>query len=167
MPILKVYATKEERASLPPSVKLIEPYDAFVVLEATPAAAAAIARKFPLEDISDQYGLQFGDRALRPATSSNLKAVAKKSSAPAKSSASKKAGDKLDAGPHHYVVQFVGPIKQSWLAQLRKTGAKLREPMGNFAWVVWARQAMKAIGKPMCAARSCSPRGGSCNATPS
>ncbi|MEI9974908.1 MAG: S8 family serine peptidase [Ignavibacteriota bacterium] len=135
MPILKVYANAEELPSVLQSAKLIEKYDAFVLVQASEAAAQELAKKFPLEDISDQYALQFGDRTLKttrqPATTAAKRTAAKDSK-------------KLSGGPHHYIVQFIGPIKQSWLAQVRKTGAKLREPTGNFAYVVWAKEPMLA-----------------------
>jgi serine protease AprX len=133
MPTLKVYATADELKSVLPSAKIIETYDAFVLAQASEAAAAQLAKKYPLEDITDQYALQFGDREVKtstpPAVAAGKRAAAGK-------------GDKLGSGPHHYVVQFIGPIKQVWLAHVRKTGAKLREPMGNFAYVVWAKDAM-------------------------
>src|SRR5262245_47551724 len=133
MPILKVYANADERASVLQSAKLIEKYDAFVLVQASETAARELAKKLPLEDISNQYALQFGDRTIK--TTAPRAATAGKR-APAKG------GGKLGSGPHHYVVQFIGPIKQSWLGQVRKAGAKLREPMGNFAYVVWAKEAM-------------------------
>jgi serine protease AprX len=133
MPILKVYANADERKTVLESAKLIEKYDAFVVVQASEASAQELAKQFPLEDISDQYALQFGDRTIKSTTPRT--ATAGKSKAA-------KGGEKLGSGPHHYVVQFIGPIKQSWLGQVRKTGAKLREPMGNFAYVVWAKDAM-------------------------
>jgi serine protease AprX len=133
MPILKVYANVDEITSALPSAKLIEKYDAFVVVQASEAAAKELAKKFPLEDISDQYTLRFGDRTVK--TPKQPPATAGKRTAA-------KGAEKLGSGPHHYIVQFIGPVKQSWLAQVRKAGGKLREPMGNFAYVVWAKEAM-------------------------
>ena len=133
MPILKVYANANETPTVLQSAKLIEKYDAFVLVQASEAAARELAKKFPLEDISDQYALQFGNRTIKPTP---LAAATKGTRAAVKGA------KKLAAGAHHYVVQFVGPIKQSWLAQVRKTGAKLREPMGSFAYVVWAKEDM-------------------------
>ena len=136
MPILKVFADAEERAAVLESAKLIEEYDAFVVVEASEAATRELAQKLPVEDITSQYELQFGDRT--------IKSGAPPRGAKAGKRAGAKATGKLSPGPHHYVVQFIGPIKPSWLGELRKTGAKLREPMGSFAYVVWARESMLA-----------------------
>jgi serine protease AprX len=145
LPILKVFANADERASVLQSAKLIEKYDAFVLVQASEAAAQALAKKFPLEDISDQYDLQFGDRSIKATTR-------KTTSAPKTARAQSKSA--LASGPHHYVVQFVGPIKPRWLGEVRKTGAKLREPMGNFAYVVWAKEAMLPKLSALSAVRS-------------
>ena len=58
MPILKVFATRDEAAALLKQTTLIEPYDAFVVVDATPRAAQEIGRRFPVEDITAQFRLE-------------------------------------------------------------------------------------------------------------
>jgi hypothetical protein len=119
MSILKVFANGDERKAVLESAQLIEEYDAFLLVQASEATARELAKKFPVEDISDQYALQFGDRTIKTAA---------RRASPAGKNAASKAGAKLHPGPHHYVVQFIGPIKQSWLTQIRRTGAKLRQP---------------------------------------
>src|SRR4029078_10560790 len=37
---------------------------------------------------------------------------------------------------------FIGPIKPSWMAAVRRTGAEPREPFGGFTWVVRANAGM-------------------------
>lgn len=135
MPILKVYANADEITSVLESAKLIEKYDAFLLVQASEAVAQELAKKIPLEDISGQYAIQFGEHILK---------TAKSLIAPSGNRTVAKGGEKVDFGPHHYIVQFIGPIKQSWLGQVRKAGAKLREPMGSFAYVVWAKEPMLA-----------------------
>jgi hypothetical protein len=62
MSILKVFANGDERKAVLESAQLIEEYDAFLLVQASEATARELAKKFPVEDISDQYALQFGDR---------------------------------------------------------------------------------------------------------
>ena len=43
---------------------------------------------------------------------------------------------RADDLPHHYLVQFIGPIKPEWLQAVEKAGGILREPLPSFAYVV-------------------------------
>jgi hypothetical protein len=134
MSILKVFAGKDDADTILKQAKLVEPYDAFLLVEATPATARALARTYPVEDITDQYRLDLGTVSIntgRPRLTS-----AGKRPHPAYE------GERLGPGPHHYIVQFRGPIKDRWLARLRATGVKLRAPEGSFAYIVRARDAM-------------------------
>jgi serine protease AprX len=124
--ILKVYAGKKDIAAIREAARIIESYDAFILVEADEKTSRSLARKFPVEDITAQYELSFGDRRIvtsQPrisSTGSTRPHAAYRSERP------------LKPGPHHYMVQFIGPIKQNWLMRIRATGAKLREPRGNF-----------------------------------
>ena len=42
----------------------------------------------------------------------------------------------MDPIPHHYLVQFIGPIKDEWLQAVAEAGAVLREPLPSYAYVV-------------------------------
>ena len=42
----------------------------------------------------------------------------------------------MDAVPHHYLVQFIGPIKDEWLQAVAEAGGTLREPLPSYAYVV-------------------------------
>ena len=42
----------------------------------------------------------------------------------------------ITPGLHYYIVQFIGPIKQEWLKDIKKNGAILREPFPNFSYIV-------------------------------
>jgi hypothetical protein len=135
MPTLKVFASSARTDKVLQHSRLIERYPAFLVVEATPTGAAAITRQFPVEDITDQYRIRFG----REVVNTNAPRIA-----PSGKVAAHKAYRRVSAlsdGPHHYVVQFVGPVKAGWLARLRRTGAKLRSPFGGFAYVVRATPA--------------------------
>src|SRR5258706_4959197 len=134
--ILKVYTEKKNIAAIREAARIIESYDAFVLVEADERTSRSLARKFPVEDITAQYDLSFGDR--RIATSQPRI----NSAGSTRAHAAYRSERPLKPGPHHYVVQFIGPIKQNWLTKIRATGAKLREPRGNFAYVVWAKEPM-------------------------
>ncbi len=132
MPTLKVFVDKADHSKVLEQGRLIEAYDAFILIEASDAAARALSRRYPVEDISDQYALQIGQRTVNPALRTRA--------SQARTAEQITAG--LPDGPHHYVLQFIGPIKQRWLSSVRATGAKPRTPYGNFGYIVWARPAM-------------------------
>ena len=43
---------------------------------------------------------------------------------------------KMTKGPHHYIVQFIGPIKQNWLDGIKKIGGIICEPLENFSYII-------------------------------
>jgi serine protease AprX len=43
---------------------------------------------------------------------------------------------KMTKGPHHYIVQFVGPVKQAWLNDIKKIGGLLCEPLPNSSYII-------------------------------
>jgi serine protease AprX len=124
MPIIKVFASKPDHADILGRARLVEKYDAFLVVDASPRAVATLSRKYPVENITHQFGLRLGGaRSKIPAPRGAYRGEAR-----------------LPRGPHHYVVQFAGPIKAAWLARVRATGAVIRESHGPFAYVVRARE---------------------------
>lgn len=131
MPILKVFAGKADVPAVLEHATLIEPYDAFLLVRATPMEAPRLARRYPVEDITDQYAIELPHATLNTARP--------RITARGKVRHPAYAGERLSPGPHHYLVQFRGPIKERWLAALTRTGARIREPRGSFAYVVWAR----------------------------
>jgi subtilisin family serine protease len=49
-------------------------------------------------------------------------------------------------GRHHYIVQFVGPIKRSWLAAVKRKGGEVRRPFAGFSVIVRAdAKTLKAV----------------------
>jgi hypothetical protein len=134
MSVLKVFVAKAEVPAVLQRARLIEKYDAFVVVEASAEAAHALARTYPIEDITAQYQLQLGGR--RVDTLERAPVAAARTRGPAKAWAV----SRLEPGAHHYVVQFIGPIKRGWLARVRATGAQLREPYGGFGYIVRATE---------------------------
>ncbi|MCK7496523.1 MAG: hypothetical protein MZW92_40650 [Comamonadaceae bacterium] len=51
---------------------------------------------------------------------------------------------RLAPGRHHYLVQFIGPIKSAWLKAIKKAGGEPRAPYENFAYVVRANDRQRA-----------------------
>jgi len=130
--ILKIYAATDDEAAISKSSKIIQTYDAFLLAEVKSAQAKSLSRKYPVEDITAQYRLRIGGRIVN---TGKQRITAEDSSHP-------RSAGKLPPGPHHYIVQFVGPIMEGWLRRVRATGATLREPIGSFAYVVRARESM-------------------------
>lgn len=96
MAVLKVFADRLERRALLDETRLVEAYDAFVVVEADEATAAALATRYPVEDITPQYRLSLGgvlqDPLGRPEGPAAQRALRQAARAPA------------DGAPHHYIV---------------------------------------------------------------
>jgi hypothetical protein len=130
MPILKIFGAASPDVVRP--VQVIERYPAFLVANVAAAQAAAIARRFPTEDITRQYDLRFGGARV------NTSRPRVTPTGTVRPHPAYRGARKLPPGPHHYVVQFIGPVKQAWLARLRRTGAIIREPFGGFAYVIRA-----------------------------
>jgi subtilisin family serine protease len=132
MPILKVFAEPTAAASIAKKAAIIATYNAFLIVDAGGTKASALAREYPVEDVTDQYQLHIGGRrinTLKPAPAAAVLRGAKRAARETR----------LGAGPHHYIVQFIGPIKAGWLARLRALGAKPRAPFGGYSYVVWAK----------------------------
>ncbi|HEX7126983.1 MAG TPA: S8 family serine peptidase, partial [Thermodesulfobacteriota bacterium] len=104
-------------------------------LEVPDADLADLAARYPVEDLTDHFTLEIGGRAVdtsRPRVDRAGRARAHPDLP---------RGRPLGRGPHHYVVQFIGPIKAPWLDAVRRAGGEPREPFGDFAYVVRASDA--------------------------
>lgn len=133
MNILKVFADKKDAGDVKALARVIEAYDAFLLVETDDEQTGALSDRFPVEDITQQYYLGLQRRAT-PTLATAAQRVANAT----------RSAEKLPRGPHHYVVQFVGPIKPGWLTQVRATGASLRVPHEGFSYVVRATQGQLA-----------------------
>lgn len=131
MSILKVFVDQNDADKVLAQSRLIEAYDAFLLVEASDADAGVMAAQFPTEDITDQFEVVVNDLKIpmkgltKTATGASMKASAWAAVA-------------IDDNPHHYIVQFIGPVKPAWLTQVKSTGASLREARGNFSYIVCA-----------------------------
>src|SRR4051812_817616 len=125
--IFKIYDS-EAATKAGSQLKVIEQYPAFTVAEVADNAADEIKRSYLTEDITDQYKLPVagGIDTSMPRITAMGKTVAHP--------AYKKA-PRLSAGPHHYIVQFIGPIKQEWLKGASKAGADFVQPYEGFSYI--------------------------------
>jgi serine protease AprX len=123
---LKVFAPKAARAAIEAMGRAIGQYDAFVVITVDAAAARKLLRQYPCEDLSAQYKVRLGGIDVDPLT-----LTARKRSVGGKSAA-------MDAALHHYLVQFIGPVKAAWVRAARAAGATPLSPAGGFAYVMRA-----------------------------
>jgi serine protease AprX len=130
--ILKVFATGAEQARLAEKLKVVERYDAFALVEATPAQAKTIARKHLVEDITDLYQIRIGAGVIdTSAPRVDDKGVTRGHPA-------YRRAPSLSTGAHHYLVQFAGPIKDEWLRGVKRAGGEPRQLWENFVFVVRA-----------------------------
>lgn len=133
--IAKVFASGSAQRALSKKFEVVEPYDAFVVIRASEAQLRSLARKYPVQDITDSYLIASPTGLMRiPEAGKSKKAML-----------SRQEKSSLKSGPHHYLVQFAGPIKSQWLAEIKKNGGQLRAPHNDFTWIVRADE--KSLAK--------------------
>lgn len=141
--ILKVFATGDEQEALADQARIIERYPAFVVVEAPDETGEELSRAYLAQDITDQFLIPANQQidTSRP----RLDGQGAVRAHPAYEDA-----DELPRGRHHYLVQFVGPIKEEWLEDLRRLGTEPRELYSGFTYVVRAdsRGIEQVAGRP-------------------
>ena len=62
--ILKVFCTGADQNRLAESLQVIARYEGFVIVEIDPKQKASLARRYPVEDITDLYTIKVGDRLI-------------------------------------------------------------------------------------------------------
>ena len=130
--IIKVFCSRAEQAELAKLHRVIERYPAFALLQVPARTAQAIARQYPVEDITALYTIQTGERSIDTARP-RVDVAGKLRAHPAYRDVKR-----LAPGKHHYLVQFIGPIKSAWLKAVKQAGGEPRAPYENFAYVVRA-----------------------------
>ncbi|MDZ4689307.1 MAG: S8 family serine peptidase [Planctomycetaceae bacterium] len=143
--ILKVFASGTDQDQLAAQYPVIERYEGFVLLEAPDEAAPALATSQLVEDVTDQYQLELGGKTVNtasPKSRGSALAGRRRVGAPPVAAPVKKAPD---TARHHYLVQFIGPMKKSWLAGVTQAGGEPREPYRGYTYVV--RATGKAVEK--------------------
>ena len=137
--MLKVFCSGADQDRFAETYAVIERYQGFVLAQVPEQAVSEIGARYPVEDITDLYILQVGERIIdtsRP----RIDAKGKVLDHPAY-----EAEKRLSKGPHHHLVQFIGPIKEAWLAEVKKLGGDPKAPHGAFSYVV--RSDEKALAK--------------------
>lgn len=111
--------------------RILEQYDSFVLVEAEESDLKAlknqgfkvIPRDEPREIMlggqsirTDQMRFEKGGRVLDHPSYSHT----------------------MDPGPekHHYIVQFIGPIKEEWKREVTKLGGTIRDPLPSYSYIV-------------------------------
>src|SRR5262249_6286461 len=127
--ILKIYTSAKPLALNSSQGKIIETYPAFTVAEVADSTLPQLQRDYLLEDITDQYRLPSGEGQIDTSIP-RITAQGRTTAHPAYRSA-----PRLSPGPHHYIVQFIGPIKKEWLTKARKAGADFVQPYDGFSYI--------------------------------
>lgn len=130
--ILKVFCAGPDQRKLTEKYSPIERYPSFILLEVPPRAVKRLARAYPLEDITDLYAIPVADRIV----DTRHPRIDKRGRI--HPHAAYAATKKLTSGRHHYLVQFIGPIKSAWLKAVRAAGGEVREPYRDFTYIVRA-----------------------------
>ena len=141
--IVKVFCTQEEQAELSRTHDTIKSYDSFVLLRLASKEVARVSRAFPTEDITDQFRIELGARTIDTGRPRVVSGGATRSHGAYRGVAA------LSAKPHHHLIQFVGPIKESWIRRLRRLGAEPREPFNGLTYIVRATPAGLSRTKKM------------------
>lgn len=127
---IKVFVNKEQQYELKSNLDLQASYDSFVVGEASKNQIEQLKKKFPVEKISDFNRIQLYDAVI----DTSMQRISEKGIPSVHPSYTHT--KKLKKGSHHYLVQFVGPIKQEWLNKIKKEGGIICEPFPNYSYVV-------------------------------
>jgi subtilisin-like proprotein convertase family protein/subtilisin family serine protease len=136
--ILKIFCSGAEQDRLAGVYRIIERYQGFVLVEVGEAEVSKLAQHYPVEDITELYTIRIGDRAI-DTSQPRVDVKGKVRAHPAY-----KGVKRLSPGPHHQLVQFVGPVKEEWLQEIKKAGGEPRAPYEDFAYVVRADSASLA-----------------------
>jgi subtilisin-like proprotein convertase family protein len=129
---VKVFCTGAEQDRLSEAYQVVASYEGFVIIEIAANKITALAQRYPVEDITDHYLIHVADRTIDTAQP-RIDAKGKLRAHPAY-----KGVKRLSTGPHHHLIQFIGPIKEEWLKKIGKTGGELRVPHGSFTYIVRA-----------------------------
>lgn len=137
---IKIFCSGPQQDKLRQEIDVIEQYQGFVLAEVAEHQVENIAKRFPVEDITSQYVLAAGQRCLNtnvPRLSDTGRTL---------SHPDYQEQNTVDSGAHHYLIQFIGPIKSEWLDEVTDLGGKLQSPHTSFSYVVRAdEQVLTAI----------------------
>jgi serine protease AprX len=129
---VKVFVSGEDQNTIRKNYKVIENYDSFLLAEVSPSQLKDLQADYLVEDVSNQYKIDIGLKDI----DTNKPRITERGLTephPAYAAADEK---NLGPGKHHFLVQFIGPIKKQWLNNLKKYGAEPRAPYADFTYVV-------------------------------
>ncbi|MGX7873190.1 S8 family serine peptidase [Mesorhizobium sp. ORM6] len=131
--ILKAFDAKAEDLASIVGVRTIQAYPAFTVVEADDdTAAEAVMRTGLSEDITSNFGIDAGQTSIDTAVP-RISVEGVDQHHPDYPD-----DTPLSKGPHHYIVQFVGPIRRPWITGVGKTGAEVVAPYQHYAVIARA-----------------------------
>jgi len=128
--VVKILCAGPEQDRLSETYRVIERYQGFLVASIPEEQIGELAASYPVEDITDLYIVRLGEHTI-DTSKPRVNAQAKELAHPAY-----KGARKLVEGPHHYLVQFIGPIKEEWLAAVEKAGGRVRSPQEAFCYII-------------------------------
>src|SRR5581483_5086329 len=133
--ILKVFCSGAEQKQLAAQYQVVATYAGFILIEASDAEMKKLAATYPVEDITEQYNIPAGadQETVIDTSRPRIDTRGVLRAHPAYRNAKP-----LRPGPHHYLVQFVGPIRKEWLKEVEKAGGEPRTPYSDFTYVVRA-----------------------------
>ena len=138
--MVKVFCSGSAQDRLSEKYSVVEKYDGFILAKVSQRGGRQLSREYPVEDITDLYAIPVGDRLIdtsRP----RLDPEGKLRSHPAY-----KGVKPVSPEHHHYLVQFIGPIKDTWLKAVKRVGGEPRAPYADFTYVVRANdEALRRI----------------------
>lgn len=111
--------------------RVVEPYDSFVLVEATDEQLEALQasgyKVVPREDL-DRIDLGAITIDTREPRYTHRGEVRPHSAYPHV--------EAPGPGPHHYIVQFIGPVKEEWKEEITAWGGVLCDPLPSYSYVV-------------------------------
>lgn len=136
--ILKIFCSGAEQDRMAEAYRIIERYQGFVLVEVGENKINELAQQFPVEDITALYTIRVGERTI-DTSQPRVDVKGKVRAHPAY-----KGVKRLSPGLHHHLVQFVGPIKEEWLKEIKKIGGEPRSALEGFTYIVRADTASLA-----------------------
>lgn len=128
--IYKVFCSRDKQKKVIKGRDVVARYDSFVIVETTQADAKALRQSYPVEDITKQYVIRIGDTVI-DTSKHRIDETGR-----VRPHQAYKGVKHVSSGKHHYLVQFVGPVKASWLTGVKRAGGEPRAPIANFTHVV-------------------------------
>src|SRR5512134_1952241 len=129
---VKIFCAGPAQKQVTQRYRVIAAYDGFVLAQVRSVDLPKLRREYLVEDITDQYALRMGGKKI------DTSAPRLDAKGAVRLHAAYKGTKPLSPGRHHYLVQFVGPIKREWITAVQKAGGEPRAPFADFTYVVRA-----------------------------